>query len=511
MHRRIKTAVRRQCQVSRFTLQSHGEWLREFAFDIARTKESVVDIVNAMIDVLVKESYELPAFSTLDRLGYEARAAATSLYISRIFDSLSKESIELSESILKDSDESGNTLWHRLKEEPKRPSINGFAQFYQHSKWVRALADNVGALPELPEAKRYQLIMEAKAYTRDRMSTIQRKKRIALTALLINEQSYYCTDCLVDLFIREVRRLHNRARSDLADFQKASVNESEQLISMLQEVANAMAEESPADVRMKKINHALDHDPQTVALRCDRLVHHGMTSHLPFLKRRYVGRRRRTLLKCLTLLDIDHTAHGGDLLACLEIILQYGEKNFATLAVNAIESPRGEDKTAIGWIGKRWSSVLFQDQGPTIVNRMMDAKYFEIVVLSEIAKRFQSGDLFVNNSTKYDDYRKHLISWERYNDTVSTFTAQMGLSRSPDVFTKRLKKRFADTAKRADSRFPKDSFVEFDSDHIRLKKRKAPERPEAMEKFDAAITDAMPPINILDLLVETSQWVDLHK
>lgn len=106
-----------------------------------------------MIEVLVKESYELPAFSTLDRLGYEARAAATSLYISRIFDSLSKESIELSGSILKDTDESGNTLWHRLKEEPKRPSINGFARFYKHSKWVRGLAEAVGALPELPEAE----------------------------------------------------------------------------------------------------------------------------------------------------------------------------------------------------------------------------------------------------------------------------------------------------------------------------------------------------------------------
>jgi hypothetical protein len=255
----------------------------------------------------------------------------------------------------------------------------------------------------------------------------------------------------------------------------------------------------------------LDHDPQTIALRCERLVLHGLTSPLPFLKKRYLGRTRRTLLNCLSLLDIDHTAHGGDLLACLNIMLSYQHKNLATLAVSAIDSPRGEGHTAIDWIGAQWSSVLYPDPTPNKINRIMDAKVFEIAVLSETAKRFQSGDLIVDNSTKYDDYRKHLISWEQYKKTVSAFTRQIGLSQSPIVFTKRLKTRVSKTARQSDERFPKDSYVEFAKDHIHVHRRKAPPTPEAMKRFDAAIRDAMPPINILDVLLETSQWVDLHR
>ena len=53
--------------------------------------------------------------------------------------------------------------------------------------------------------------------------------------------------------------------------------------------------------------------------------------------------------------------------------------------------------------------------------------------------------------------------------------------------------------------------MEFAADHIHVRRRKAPPTPEVMKRFDAVIRDAMPPINILDLLVETSQWVDLHK
>lgn len=471
--RRLKTAVRRRCHVKRFTLKAQGQWLREFAFDIARTKESVLDIVNALIEFLVKESYELPAFSTLDRLSYEARAAATNLYIDRIYDGLTQESIQLIQSVLIESDDSGMTFWHKLKEEPKRPSIKTFTRFYQHSKWIRRLSDAIGPLPELPEAKRYQLVMEAKAYTRDKINSIQRRKRIALAALLVNEQAYHSTDCLVRLFIREIRQLHNRARADLTDFQKASIHESEQLITMLFDVATARSLDAPLEKQIHQIDQALQNDPETVALRCDRLVHHGLTSHLPFLKRRYSGQRRRILLNCLSLLEIDHTAHGGDLLACLNMIVQYRDKNLATLAVNAIDSPQGGDHTAIDWIGQRWSSVLYKDQGPNKINRMMDAKVFEIAVLSEVAKRFQSGDLFVDNSTKYDDYRKHLITWDQYNESVAEYVKEIGLSRSPLVFTKRLKKRFQATARRADRRFPKDGYVEIASDHIHLRRSKS--------------------------------------
>ena len=121
----------------------------------------------------------------------------------------------------------------------------------------------------------------------------------------------------------------------------------------------------------------------------------------------------------------------------------------------------------------------------------MDMMYFEICVLSEISKRFQSGDLFVNNSTKYDDYRKHLITWDQYNQKVQEFALQIGLSRSPDIFTKKLKNDFKKVAKATDRRFPKDSFVELTSEHVHLKRRKAAEPTEAMQKFDAAIRDAM--------------------
>ncbi|MFT6303449.1 MAG: hypothetical protein ACI9XK_002183 [Granulosicoccus sp.] len=47
-----------------------------FAYDIATVKESTVDVINAMLEILIKESFELPTFSTLERLAHKARASA---------------------------------------------------------------------------------------------------------------------------------------------------------------------------------------------------------------------------------------------------------------------------------------------------------------------------------------------------------------------------------------------------------------------------------------------------
>lgn len=71
--------MREFCGVKPFDLKARGPWLYAFAAEKAPTKDSTVDIINAMLKILVKECFELPAFSTLDRLAYRTRAATQNL------------------------------------------------------------------------------------------------------------------------------------------------------------------------------------------------------------------------------------------------------------------------------------------------------------------------------------------------------------------------------------------------------------------------------------------------
>ncbi|MEM5687936.1 hypothetical protein AAHB49_25035 [Bacillus cereus] len=46
----------------------------------------------------------------------------------------------------------------------------------------------------------------------------------------------------------------------------------------------------------------------------------------------------------------------------------------------------------------------------------------------------KSGDLYIEGSDKYADYRKQLISWDEYQENVATFCNQAGLPTTAQEF-----------------------------------------------------------------------------
>lgn len=511
-HKRIKDAVRRYCDVTAFSLRKQGSWIKSFANDIAKTKENLVDIINAMLEILVKESIELPAFSTLERIAYSSRARANATYFRTITQTLTPRTVDSLAALLSTKTESGITHWQVLKSEPKKPSVRALEEFTAHTAWVKKLHDQVGPIPEIPEEKRAQFILEARAYTSDRMKAMQSTKRKALLALLVNEQLFCSTDFLIDFFIREIRKIHNKARSDLKKFQEGSTQESEDLICMLRDVSMEVATQKAPAAVLANISGVLEHDPVEVVSRCNRLVLHGFNNYLQFLSRRYTRPLRRALLDCLELLEIDHTAHGGNLLKCLYAVSRYRNEKIKTLAVNAINYEDSADAVlAIDWIKEQWNTVLFTDQKANRINRFMHHDMFELCVMTEIAKRLVSGDIFVQKSTRYDDYRQHLVSWEEYYNSISEFCEEVGLSEDSSTFVSNLKHSFASTAQSVDEKIPADNFIVLNRDSISLKKRKLETDSRQVKKVDQALRDNLADINIIDLLIETTNWTEIDK
>ena len=181
---------------------------------------------------------------------------------------------------------------------------------------------------------------------------------------------------------------------------------------------------------------------------------------MQFLTRRYTAKLRLGALDTLCLLDIDHTAHG---------------------------EPR-----------KR------------IERRFLQRDAFELCALSEVSKRLQSGDLFVDASTKYDDYRTHLISWAEFYRKVDAFCEMMGFNKNAQQFVSNLKRSIVETARSTDQKVPNDSYLVISNGRLTLKKRHT-QKMAVSKAVDQAIRDLTPPINIVDLLVETTRWVKIDR
>ena len=69
------------------------------------------------------------------------------------------------------------------------------------------------------------------------------------------------TDNLIGLFVKEIRKCHDKAKLDLTAFQDASTRESDKLVCMLREVTLAMRTAGSMKSRYQQIEAIVNNNP----------------------------------------------------------------------------------------------------------------------------------------------------------------------------------------------------------------------------------------------------------
>jgi len=95
------------------------------AVEAAQTKEDLADIMNVMLEALVRHRYELPAFSTLERVAFTARAAVKRRYYQRIATRLDATISDLPEKVLQTPLVQGRLPESRLVDSLRVGSVRG--------------------------------------------------------------------------------------------------------------------------------------------------------------------------------------------------------------------------------------------------------------------------------------------------------------------------------------------------------------------------------------------------
>lgn len=153
------------------------------------------------------------------------------------------------------------------------------------------------------------------------MREVRRPKRLSLMAILIHEQHLFANDCLLDMLIRELRKTHNTAKKAQIEFQLRVSSESVSLVSLLRNIAQVCTSKPKNRSGMNSILSLLDHEPQVVVDRCDKIVTHGVDNYLQFLALRYTKPFRKNLLDILSIAQIKDVAGDTDLLPACNLFL----------------------------------------------------------------------------------------------------------------------------------------------------------------------------------------------
>jgi TnpA family transposase len=478
--------------------------IEERAVAAAQTKQELPDIINVLIEELVQRRYELPGFSYLARVAGEARNAVNESIYKGIAGVLSPDLIKRLDQLLQPT--GGKSEWDGLKREPKRPNHREVTDFLKHIEAMKALAEGLPETSNIPAVKREALILEARAKDVTEMNDMVAPKRYTLAVLLIQAQVEQAMDDIAEIFVKTVRGLQNAAERKLEEYQLAQSDKVDRLVGCFRSVLKVLAEKTSEAERMAKVNAALGNDVDEWLGECDELMAYAGRNSLPFMLDCY-GNKRGLLFKCVDAMSLRSSSQDESLLDAIKLIRHHRFNHREYVPANEA----GLEDLELDWMSEKWRSLVFR-RNSAATPEFAHRKYFELAVFSAVMDELKSGDLYVEHSGIYDDWRNHLATWEEYEREVKRYGEMVGLATEPDLFVEKLRTNLSTLAREVDDRFPENGTVEIDeAGSLVIRRHEKSEPPQEMAQIDGLLTEGMNPASILDILTETEKWLDLHK
>ncbi len=164
----------------------------------------------------------------------------------------------------------------------------------------------------------------------------------------------------------------------------------------------------------------------------------------------------------------------------------------------------------LSFASERWVKVVRRpaSEGPP-TNR----RYLEVCVFSYLANELRSGDMCVQGSESFADYRKQLLPWEECLQRLPAYCEKMGLPGTAKEFVASLKAQLEETAEQLDEKFPScrgDVSINEAGEPV-LRRVTARDIPPSAISLQTALMQRMPARHVLDIMANIEHWIQFTR
>lgn len=503
----IKKTLVRYREVTRayLTVKSYAQGGETIV--IAATKEAAytmsdpADLINVALEQLIRQRYELPAFSTLDRLVNHVRHQVHEGLYKQVAAQLTDEQRQRLEQMLVVQPEARLTDFTRLKEAAGPATLKQTRRWEERLRWLDTFPDPRRLLADIAHTKIKQFAAQAQVLEVGDLRDIHDKpQQYTLLLCLVYQAQVQTRDQVVLMLLKRMRRIHYQAKEHLHTLQDQYRTLTEQMVAALAEIAQ-QATETEADaplgqqVRLILAQHG-GSERLTEQYQIVSAYHHN--NYLPLLWRHYRP-HRAVLFRIMTQLDIQTTTQDQTLIQAFHFLQQHQAAHRTYLP----------DEIELDFASQRWQTLIrTRAKGEPVLRR----RELEACLFSYLADGLHSGDLFVNGSEEYADYRTQLLPWAVCQPRVAAYCEALELPNAPRAFVEHLQEKLTQAAQQLDAAMPDQTELTFDAEgHPHLRKGEPQPVPEGMEAFREAIQARMPERELLDMLKRVHYWVDFSR
>jgi desulfoferrodoxin (superoxide reductase-like protein) len=247
--------------------------MKSAALNAAATKENLADIINVVIEELLKFRFELSAFKRLLRLARAARTVVNKQQHVEIFNQLTDEQKKLIDIILglvqSDDAEEKYFTWFALKQEPKKASRNNVKAFVNYVNQLKLLRQKINInLNSILPARLEHLKEEAMVADLSEMKAMKSVKRYTLAAIFINMKAALAVDDLVQILITWIRKIEAQAKAKLEAYRQEQATQTDAFVLLLYNTLLAF-KNNPTDTdKIQAIEKHLDGKTDEIIAAC---------------------------------------------------------------------------------------------------------------------------------------------------------------------------------------------------------------------------------------------------
>jgi len=499
--------IRKHLKISAFGKEAK-KIAENAATEASRIKSEGADVLNVILEKLIKNRIELPAFSTLSDMALSAISKTNNGYFDLVFNALSESSCKKLDSLLISGKDS-RTDWDLIRKDAGALTVGNIRTMSLRLKWLRKFPALSEVIKNIPERKVHRLCEEALSMDAGSMARIRKRRRYTLLLLGVRYRKALICDDLGEMLIKRLRKMHRLGKQAMDDYHLKHISEAHHLIGILRGIMSL----SSGGMSKESIQKLAGEDPEKIIEKCDKFNAHANNNYFHFLPPFYKG-IRSVLFQILNVIRL--RAARGD--RKTETIIRY------LLALHKVKSPRiplsmtvtsnnGFSKTMslpTDWITDTWKILIFKKKKVSPQD-VADRRFLEICAFSHIATELQTGDLYIPGAEHLSDYRDQLISWDDYQEKIKEYSEQAGIPTTAKRFIRDLKNRMEKTAARVDEAFPENEYVSIENGEPCIKRPPRSSVPEGFQVAEEALSGQMKKTNIVEILRESQYWIDWCK
>ena len=401
--------------------------------EAARRKNDPADLINIALERLVEDSYELPAFRTLNDMAAAIRARVNEEIFAVVADRLGEAGVARLQRLLV-TGAGGKSEFYQLFRPARRPSWSKFRKQLERQRWIEDLGDARASWQGVAPSKIADFAGEAAAADAAVMSDYSPAKRIALVAALVFTAQARARDDTAEMFCRRVGTLAKRAREELEALKDQHREIAERLVAAYRSVLEQIDPDGEAAAReqaaLEQARKAVEtaggftaqyRDINTVA------AHHG-DNHIPLVARHF-RKDRAAMLAMAGTLGLEATSADASVLDLLGHVRSHAGLTRDYIPDHVVLCD--EDGTVLldedgrprvkvfgtSFASGHWNAAIRDRKHPGMFVR----RHLEACVFTYLAEQLRTGDIAVDGADSYANWAAQLISPDRCAELLPGF------------------------------------------------------------------------------------------